>query len=141
MSEIFGFDAYSPKEIAERVQSVGVAKARLPLLSQVTLGILAGGFIGLGAMYYTVVASDPSLGFAASRVLGGLAFSFGLILVVVAGAELFTGNNLLVMAWADRRITTVELMRNWIVVYLGNFIGALGLGRISSLVAPLAHER
>ncbi len=95
--------------------------------SQVTLGILAGGFIGLGALYFTVVASDPSLGFAASRVLGGLAFSFGLILVVVAGAELFTGNNLLVMAWAGRRITTVELVRNWIVIYLANFLGALGL--------------
>src|SRR5688572_25341161 len=127
MSEIFGFDAFSPKEIAERVQSVGVTKARLPLLSQVTLGILAGGFIGLGALYYTVVASDGTLGFAASRVLGGLAFSFGLILVVVAGAELFTGNNLLVMAWAGQRITTSELLRNWMLIYLANFIGAFGL--------------
>lgn len=127
MSEIFGFDAYSPKEIAERIQSVGVAKARLPLLSQVTLGILAGGFIGLGALYYTVVASDGSLGFAASRILGGLAFSLGLILVVVAGAELFTGNNLQVMAWAGRRITTSELLRNWMLIYLANFIGAFGL--------------
>jgi formate/nitrite transporter len=127
MSEIFGFDAYAPKEIAERVQAVGVTKARLPLLTQLTLGILAGGFIGLGALYFTLVASDPSLSFAARRLLGGLAFSSGLILVVVAGAELFTGNNLLVMAWAGRRITTVELVRNWIVVYLGNFIGALGL--------------
>jgi len=127
MSEIFGFDAFSPKEIAERVQSVGVTKARLPLLSQVTLGILAGGFIGLGALYYTVVASDGSLGFAASRILGGLAFSFGLILVVVAGAELFTGNNLLLMAWAGHRITTSELLRNWTLIYLANFIGAFGL--------------
>jgi len=127
MSEIFGFDAYSPKEIAERVQSVGVAKARLPLLSQVTLGILAGGFIGLGALYFTLVASDASLSFAASRVLGGLAFSLGLILVVVAGAELFTGNNLLVMAWASGRISTLQLARNWLVIYLANFVGALGL--------------
>ena len=127
MSETFGFDAYAPREIAERVQSVGVVKARLPLLTQLILGILAGGFIGLGSLYVTVVTSDSSLSFAASRLLGGLVFSLGLILVVIAGAELFTGNNLLVMAWADRRITTVELMRNWIVVYLGNFIGALGL--------------
>jgi formate transporter len=127
MSEIFGFDAYTPKEIAERVQSVGVAKARLPLLTQLTLGILAGGFIGLGALYFTLVASDSDLSFSASRVLGGLAFSLGLILVVIAGAELFTGNNLQIMAWADRRITTVELIRNWLVVYVGNFVGALGL--------------
>ena len=127
MSEIFGFDAYAPKEIAERVQSVGVAKAQLPLLTQLTLGILAGGFIGLGALYFTVVASDAGLSFAASRLLGGLAFSLGLILVVVAGAELFTGNNLQVMAWAGRRITTVELLRNWIIIYLANFVGALGL--------------
>lgn len=127
MSEIFGSDAYAPKQIAERVQSVGVAKARLPLLAQFTLGILAGGFIGLGALYFMVVASDPSLGFAATRLLGGLAFSLGLILVVVAGAELFTGNNLQVMAWAGGRITTVELLRSWLVIYVGNFIGALGL--------------
>ena len=127
MAEVFGFDAYSPKEIAERVQTVGVAKARLPLLSQLTLGVLAGGFIGLGSLSYTLVTSDPSVGFAAGRLLGGLAFSLGLILVVVAGAELFTGNNLLVMAWADRRITGVELLRNWLIIYLANFAGALGL--------------
>ena len=87
MSEIFGFDAYAPKEIAERVQTVGVTKARLPLLTQLMLGILAGGFIGLGALYFTVVASDSSLSFAVSRLLGGLVFSLGLILVVVAGAS------------------------------------------------------
>ena len=127
MAEIFGFDAYSPNEIAERVQSVGVAKARLPLMSQVTLGVLAGGFIGLGALYSTLLTSDTSLGFAASRLLGGLAFSLGLILVVVAGAELFTGNNLLVMAWADKRISTGELLENWLIVYLANFAGAIGL--------------
>jgi formate/nitrite transporter len=127
MSEIFGFDAYSPKEIAGKVQAIGVTKARLPLVSQLTLGVLAGGFIGLGALYFTLVTSDVRLGFAASRLLGGLAFSLGLILVVVAGAELFTGNNLLVMAWASRRITTLALIRNWVVIYLANFIGAFGL--------------
>lgn len=68
MAEIFGFDAYSPKEIAERVESIGVAKARLPLSSQITLGILAGGFIGLGALYSTLVTSDANLGFAVSRL-------------------------------------------------------------------------
>jgi formate/nitrite transporter len=127
MSEIFGFDAYAPKEIAERVQTVGVTKARLPLLTQLVLGTLAGGFIGLGALYFTIVASDAPLSFTASRLLGGLAFSLGLILVVVAGAELFTGNNLQVMAWAGGRITTVELVRNWMVIYFGNFVGSMGL--------------
>lgn len=127
MSEIFGFDAYAPKEIAERVENVGVTKARLPWPQQITLGVLAGGFIGLGAFYFTVVTSDATLGFAASRVLGGVVFSLGLILVVVAGAELFTGNNLLVMAWASGRISTAELLRNWLVIYLANLAGALGL--------------
>jgi formate transporter len=127
MAEIFGFDAYSPNEIAERVESIGVAKARLPLISQVTLGVLAGGFIGLGALYSTLVTGDTTLNFAVSRLLGGLTFSLGLILVVVAGAELFTGNNLLVMAWAGRRITTRELLENWFVVYFANFAGAVGM--------------
>ncbi len=127
MSEIFGFDAFSPKEIAARVESIGVAKARLPLLSMLMLSVLAGAFIGLGALYFVLVRSDPSLGFAAKQVLGGVVFSMGLMLVVVAGAELFTGNNLLAMAWADGRISTQEVLRNWAVVCFGNFIGAAGL--------------
>jgi formate/nitrite transporter len=127
MAELFGFDAYSPKEIAERVENIGVTKARLPLLTVATLGVVAGGFIGLGALYFTLVTSDSSLSFATSRLLGGLTFSLGLILVVVAGAELFTGNNLLIMAWASRRITTKELITNWTIVYLANLAGTLGL--------------
>jgi formate transporter len=127
MNEIFGFDAYSPKEIAEKVDSVGVAKTKLPLLSMLMLAVLAGAFIGLGALYFVVVKSDPAMGFAARQVLGGVAFALGLILVIIAGAELFTGNNLLVMAWADRKISTVELLRSWAIVCIGNFIGATGL--------------
>ncbi|MBB5348541.1 formate/nitrite transporter family protein [Desulfoprunum benzoelyticum] len=127
MSEIFGFDAFSPKEIAEKVEKIGVAKARLPLLSMLMLGVLAGAFIGLGALYFVLIKSDASLGFATGQLLGGLAFSLGLILVVVAGAELFTGNNLLAMAWADGKITAFELMKNWAVVCCANFIGAVGL--------------
>ncbi len=127
MSEIFGFDAFSPKEIAARVETIGVAKARMPLLSMLMLSVLAGAFIGFGALYFVLVKSDPSLGFAASQVLGGVAFALGLILVVVAGAELFTGNNLLAMAWADGKISTLELLRNWAIVCGGNFIGAAGL--------------
>ena len=127
MSEIFGFDAFSPKEIAARVESVGMAKARLPLVPMLMLSVLAGAFIGLGALYFVIVRSDPTLGFAARQVLGGATFSLGLILVIVAGAELFTGNNLLAMAWAEGKISTGELLRNWVIVCIGNFIGAAGL--------------
>ncbi|MDF1688632.1 MAG: formate/nitrite transporter family protein [Cycloclasticus sp.] len=127
MSEVFGFNAYSPKEIAELVETVGVAKAQLSLLSMAMLGLLAGAFIGLGALYFVLIKSDASLGFATSQVLGGVAFSLGLLLVVVAGAELFTGNNLLAMAWADGKISTMALLRNWLVVCCSNFIGAVGM--------------
>ena len=127
---VFDFQAFSPAQIAEKVDAIGVAKARMPLLAVVMLGIVAGGFIGLGALYYTIVVSDAQLTFAASRVLGGLVFSLGLILVVVAGAELFTGNNLLVMAWADKKISTAELLRNWILVYVANGFGAVSLAVI-----------
>lgn len=127
MADIYGFDAFSPKQIAEKVDNIGVTKARLPLLSMVMLGVLAGAFIGLGALYFVLIKSDANLGFGTSQMLGGLAFSLGLLLVVVAGAELFTGNNLLAMAWADNKITTTELLRNWLVVACSNFIGAAGL--------------
>jgi len=122
-----GLEAYSPREITEKVNLLGVTKARLPFLQTAMLGVLAGGFIGLGALFFTLVASDATLGFAATRVLGGLMFSLGLILVSVGGAELFTGNNLMVMALADRKITIAELLRNWIIVYAANAFGAIGL--------------
>jgi formate/nitrite transporter len=136
MAEILGFDAFSPKEITEKVESVGVAKARLPILPTLMLGVLAGGFIGLGALYFALVVSDAQLSFGIARVLGGVVFSLGLILVVVAGAELFTGNNLLVMAWADRKITTAEMLRNWVLVYVSNAVGAIGL----AVVVYLSHH-
>jgi formate/nitrite transporter len=127
MAEIFGFDCYAPREVAERVENVGVTKANLPLLSQVALGVLAGGFIGLGAMFFTLVISDANLSFAIARVLGGGAFSLGLILVVVAGAELFTGNNLLVMATVAGRIPVSRFLQNMVVIYVANLVGAVGL--------------
>jgi len=127
MNTIFGSDAFSPREIAEKIEAIGVTKARLPLVSMIMLGILAGVFIGLGAMYYVLVISDASLGFGVSRLLGGLVFSLGLIMVIVAGAELFTGNNLLVMAWADGKISLKEVLKNWAIVCVANFVGAAGL--------------
>jgi formate transporter len=120
------FDAYSPRQIAERVETVALTKAATPLLSLAMLGVLAGAFIGLGALFSVIVMSDASPG-AASRVLAGAAFSLGLLMVVVAGAELFTGNNLLAMAWAQGTITTRDLLHNWVVVCAANFIGAAGL--------------
>ena len=119
-------DAYKPEKIAELVESVGVKKAVLPMLQTVTLGLLAGAFIAFGAMLFTLVMTEPNLGFGPSRLLGGIAFSLGLILVVVGGAELFTGNNLIAMAWADRKVTTYQLLRNWSLVYIANLVGAVG---------------
>jgi len=131
--DIFGLDAYSPPQVAARVSAVGVAKARLPLLTLALLGLLAGAFIGLGALLYTLVASDPGLGFAAKRLLGGLVFSLGLVMVSVAGAELFTGNNLIAMAWASGRVSSAELLRNWVVVCLANLLGAMGMALLAWL--------
>ena len=136
MNEIYGSDAFSPPQVAERIQNVGVAKARLALRPMFMLGVLAGLFIGLGALFFTLVVSDATLGFALSRVIGGVCFSLGLFLVVVAGAELFTGNNLLVMAWAAGRIRSTELLRNWSVVLVGN---ALGAGGLAVLVFASGH--
>jgi len=127
---VFEIDAYSPRQVAEQVQAVGVVKARLPPLAMLMLGISAGGFVALGTLYAVIVFADPTLPFAVSRLLGGLAFSLGLVLVVIAGAELFTGNNLLVMAWADGKITTREVVRNWVVVYFANAIGAIGIALV-----------
>jgi formate/nitrite transporter len=108
------------------VERLGVAKARTDTVTLVVLAVLAGAFISLGALLFTVVVTKASLGFGVTRLLGGLSFSLGLVLVVVAGAELFTGNNLLAMAWASRLIGTRDVMRNWLLVYLGNVIGCLG---------------
>lgn len=120
-------DAYKPAEIAALIETAGVAKAALPLHRMATLAMLAGAFIGFGSAFWcmAMVGADP--GFGPQRVLGGAVFALGLILVVVGGAELFTGNALMVMAAVDRRITPGALMRNWGIVYTGNLVGAVGL--------------
>jgi len=127
MDTLYGCDAFTPSDIARRVSELGVAKTRIPLLSLVMLGMLAGAFIGLGAIFNVVVLSDASMPIGARRVVGGMVFSLGLFLVLVAGAELFTGNNLLAMAWAERKVTTGAVLRNWAIVCTANFAGALGL--------------
>jgi len=126
-SELFGSEAYSPAEIQDKVEKVGVKKARMPFLASFMLSVVAGGSIGLGGMFFCIVLADPTLGFAVQRVLGGVVFSLGLALVMIGGAELFTGNCLIVMAWATRRIRTSEVLVNWTIVWVGNLVGALGL--------------
>jgi len=122
-------DAYAPAQIAMRVREVGVTKATMPVLTMFALAILAGAFIALGALFYTVTVTtgnDATVPFGLLRLAGGVTFSLGLVLVVVGGAELFTGNNLIAMAWASGRVTTQQVMRNWGWVYLGNLVGAIG---------------
>lgn len=134
------FDALLPAEMAARAENLGVRKTEMPFLKIFMLAVLAGAFIALGAIFATTVSAggmavtsaDGAVAFSASlpygvaRLLSGLVFSLGLILVVVGGAELFTGNNLIVMAWASRKITGAAVLRNWAVVYAGNFVGAVG---------------
>jgi formate transporter len=120
-----GGDAYSPDDIARKIESMGIRKAHTDTLTLLVLAMLAGAFIALGSLFFTVVVTDSQLGFGPTRLLGGLSFSLGLILVVVGGAELFTGNNLLTMAWASGQIDTRSVLRNWFYSYIGNVIGAL----------------
>ncbi len=123
-----GVDALLPAEVALKAEEVGVQKTRLDLLTLLALAVLGGAFIALGAMLATTVlgGAEGVLPFGASRWMAGMAFSLGLILVVVGGAELFTGNTLMVMAWAAGKVHLQEMLRAWLIVYAGNFIGAAG---------------
>jgi formate transporter len=121
------YDAYTPAQIAKRFETVGVAKATMPIIPLLALSLLAGAFISFGATFYTLVMTDSGLGLGTGRLLGGVSFCLGLILVVVGGAELFTGNILIIIGWANRRVSTVSLLRNWALVYAGNLVGALGM--------------
>ena len=118
-------DALLPPEMAERAEEIGVRKAALDLPRLFTLAVLAGAFIALGGVFATTaLAGAGAAPWGPVRVLAGTVFSLGLILVVVGGAELFTGNNLVVMAWAGGRVRTAAMLRNWLVVFAGNFVGA-----------------
>jgi formate/nitrite transporter len=133
-------DALLPQEMAARAELLGVRKAEMPFLKMFMLSILAGAFIALGAIFATTVSAggmavaavdgtvafNTGLPYGVTRLLTGFVFSLGLILVVVGGAELFTGNNLIVMAWASGKVTARALIRNWVIVYLGNFVGSIG---------------
>lgn len=124
--QAFSVDAYKPGEIAARLDEVGVGKGHADSVSVFVLSILAGAFIALGAAFYTVVTHDMSgVNPGLMRLLGGLSFCLGLILVVIAGAELFTGNNLLVIAYVTKKLTLQEVLLNWTIVFFGNLVGAL----------------
>jgi formate/nitrite transporter len=126
-----GLDAMPPAEVARKAASVGVVKAEMEALNVFVLSVLAGAFIALGAIFSTTVAAGGGeLPYGVLRLLAGLVFTLGLILVVVAGAELFTGNNLIVMAWASRHVTTGKLVGNWTLVWIGNFVGAFATALI-----------
>lgn len=120
-------DALLPEAIARKAEDLGVKKAHTDTATLLALAVLAGAFIALGGLFATVAMSGGgAMPYGVTRLLGGLVFSLGLVLVVVGGAQLFTGDALMVMAWASRRLTTREMLRVWVLVWLGNFAGALG---------------
>ncbi|MBP3892908.1 MAG: formate/nitrite transporter family protein [Atopobiaceae bacterium] len=118
-------DALTGAQIEAKAEAVGEGKATMPAFRSFVLAILAGLFIGAGGMFMLLVKSDASLGFAASSVLGGFAFSFGLFFVLTAGAELFTGNNLMALGFLSGKYSLGALLRSWLVVYAGNLVGSL----------------
>ncbi len=126
-SPVLNVDAFIPPEMAGKAEDVGVKKASMGWQNTFILAVLAGAFIALGAIFATIVTTGAAgeLTFGVTKLLGGLVFCLGLILVIVAGAELFTGNNLIIMAWADGRVSTAQVLRNWSIVYLGNFVGSI----------------
>lgn len=139
MNGEFSIDALLPSDMAQKAETIGVKKANLAASKLFVLAILAGAFIALGAIFSNTVSAGSisikggpdlfsataALPYGLTRLLAGIAFSLGLILVVVGGAELFTGNNLIIMAFMSRKITLKQLLRNWGIVYLGNFVGSI----------------
>lgn len=120
-----GQDCLSPAQTLHKAVGVGVGKAYMPRGRSFLLAMMAGLFIAMGAALMLVVKSDSSLGFASSQILSGLVFSVGLFLVVVAGAELFTGNNLMAIGCLSGRYGAGRLVGSWLTVYAGNFFGSL----------------
>jgi formate transporter len=134
-------DALLPAEMAEKAEHVGVDKTRLDTMSLLALAVLAGAFVAFGSMFSIVVSAgaDGVLPYGVIRLLGGLVFSLGLILVIVGGAELFTGNTLMVMACASGKVHVGEVLRAWGVVYVGNFLGGVAIAVLVYLSAGYGH--
>jgi formate/nitrite transporter len=118
-------DSLLPPEMALQAELIGVSKANMSTSKTLVLAMLAGAFIAFGSVFFTTVTTASTASYGITRLFGGLSFSLGLVLVIVGGAELFTGNNLIVMAWANKKISTLQVIKNWFLVYLGNMLGAL----------------
>lgn len=132
MSTELRIDALLPQEMARRAEYIGVRKSEASVMTLFALAVLAGAFIGLGAVFATTTAAGTAGAwpFGFTKLLTGFVFCLGLILVIVGGAELFTGNNLIVMAWASGKVSTTALLRNWVIVYIGNFVGSIGTAAV-----------
>lgn len=125
MSET-SFDSLLPPQMAVKAEDIGVKKANMPIDKMFALAVLAGGFISIGAIFATTVAAGSAdLPYGVARLLIGLVFTIGLILVIVGGAELFTGNTLITMAYASKKVSLGQMLKNWGVVYAGNFVGSI----------------
>ncbi|MEP2937493.1 MAG: formate transporter FocA [Gilvibacter sp.] len=120
-------DSLMPEEMAIKAEDAGVKKANRSFYKTFVLAILAGAFIAFGAIFATTVTAETTLSPSFTKLIGGVAFSLGLILVIIGGAELFTGNNIIVMAWANKRIKTMQVVRNWSIVFFGNFVGSISV--------------
>jgi len=127
MQQEFNLDDYAPSDMAKRVEQACIGKANLSWLSLLMLSMLAGAFIGLAAEFYTLAVFDSTTSVGFTRLIGGLCFSLGLVLVIIAGAELFTGNNLLIIGFASGRVSYKQVLRNWVFSFLGNFLGSISL--------------
>jgi formate transporter len=141
------FDTIMPATMALRAEESGIKRASTDAPTLLVLGVLGGAFISFGAIFattvsagsLTVTAADGAAALSASipygmvRLVTGLAFSLGLILIIVGGAELFTSSNIIVMAWASGKVTSGDLMRNWTIVFAGNFVGALATAALMFL--------
>ena len=123
-------DVLAPAEIEAKSETLAVGKAGMDLISMFVLAIAAGMFIGCGATLFTLVQGDLELPFAIKRVMGASCFSVGLMLVVVCGSELFTGNTMMVTGLLSKKIGFAGLLRNWVVVWIGNLVGSIFLAAI-----------
>lgn len=115
----------APAATEAKAENVGLGKVNLEVGRCFALSIMAGMQIGMGALFMTFVKSDSSLSFAVAQVLGGICFSLGLICVIVAGAELFTGNSLMIIGKMGGKFSWGALLKNWLIVWIGNLCGSL----------------
>ena len=118
-------ESLAPLEIEAKVEEVGVGKVGMAFSKVFVLAILAGAFIAFGGMYFCIFLGDPSIPFAVQRMVGGICFCLGLVLVLCCGAELFTGNSLIICAKASGKVSWGGMLKNWAIVWLGNLVGAL----------------